>query len=1081
MSDKIENTCRVLFESYTHDITNIPNALNYFIESLKEYDQYNFKYTQLGMLDIIKTSNILATLGTIIKIEFEYIKSDGILMSKNKTTLYDMLKIISDKHTHNLTYKNSTYTCEFHRESLFVHLHLVMLISIAYTNSLNELYVLQHAFIGLIHDIGKYSTAGCVNTKDKNKWTKFPCHGEIGAGILSTVITTIDKTDFSKYFNKTQMENMARTVCVHMCGYHETDRNSIQATYTWSLLRLENQNVKEYLYYLSYADHFGACRDPGLTISPDKFLLSRNDFKEEINKEFRYDEFFKSNCLDNIIILVRGMSRSGKSVLTSNISKHLKNVPHIIIERDAIMCDIVAPMLNESATGKKVSSDKYKKYYEIYKHKNLGSKVNAIIKQRIIKALADKKMIILDSVISLFKPLDYIIPQEAKSAFIIAIDVIRNELLTDTLDIQIHGTRDQFYWLPEDTKNRLRELSSMSTSRLATVKNVARPRLVHTVSWTNDTKVGINEVFRQLDVLIQRTRSPAQLIQSSAHSTDEMDIITYFNYLYNLHGFTNACAHIREQGFTVCTPSQFKNSPDEDKIIRIKYLDNNRLWKPKWSRQCRGVILYKETETNWICIKYQLQRGAEMLTSMHIKANINETETCKYDTINDPFEIFSEIQQDTMRKLLEKKSIDAVLTSKSDGSLLGITFYSGKLAPIMRAHINNYGDPFSKAILKLADICDSKTVPIISSQSTFFLGEDMQDYVTTVILSLSTINDIKINELSQPHEMIFTHGKSFMNKLIKFYNHICNETKNEVITISFEAICKDRKTLWGKTHNELAISYETSSLKLLSVSYGDLTYKPHYEFSDIIAKVGFDEPLWWKVQHTNEIDSLLTDLSKCIRNKLTTTEFLKQHPPNNKTISDPHSCYLDYEGFVIYTQSKPDTYDYGKIKTEEYYKAHKYRVENVAYLIELHETSRMIFPLTHAVKEFYSNTKITLIDLCNDIIQLLNKPPSDNLLFQTMPEKAKQSFNKQPMDIKMKMLINASDIWKVEARKLVNKNFPLIAKTSIDSNDIDATIKGLIMTLHPWDQQLDERINKMISDKHVHIANLFNACINTSS
>lgn len=225
------------------------------------------------------------------------------------------------------------------------------------------------------------------------------------------------------------------------------------------------------------------------------------------------------------------------------------------------------------------------------------------------------------------------------------------------------------------------------------------------------------------------------------------------------------------------------------------------------------------------------------------------------------------------------------------------------------------------------------------------------------------------------------------------------------MTINFEALCKKRTTAWNKFHNELTINYNVSGLKFLGVSYGNenIKFDTHFQISDIINMAGFEEPLWWKISNSKEIENILIDLTKCIRSSSREDgeeEFLRIHKPNNKY--PIKIITFDYEGFIFY-RNYNGKFDYNKIKTLEYYKCHIYKIENTEYLINLNAGD--IFPITKCIRKFFLNSKTKLKDVCSDALKLLQEPIETNILYSNLPIKAKNTFEKQKLSSQMAILM----------------------------------------------------------------------------
>ena len=265
----------------------------------------------------------------------------------------------------------------------------------------------------------------------------------------------------------------------------------------------------------------------------------------------------------------------------------------------------------------------------------------------------------------------------------------------------------------------------------------------------------------------------------------------------------------------------------------------------------------------------------------------------------------------------------------------------------------------------------------------------------------------------------------------------------------------------------------------MGVSWGSskINFLPHFKVSEHIALSNIEEPLWWQVSHSKEIESMLTDLTLCIRNKMEEKKFLEIHPNSNKYKVTNFS--FDYEGFVFYADFN-GVLDYGKIKTNEYYNSHKYRAGNIKYLMELSQTASNIFPICKQVSDFYGNLKTTIPKIINLLVTEINKEEKDNLFFQTLPQgKARDNFFKRPLEVQYRMYINTSTGFSSKARELFNQVYPALKSSKSDTGIINDIIKGIIMTVKPWDSQtFDKNIASLVSNCDINIANMFEVILN---
>jgi hypothetical protein len=153
---------------------------------------------------------------------------------------------------------------------------------------------------------------------------------------------------------------------------------------------------------------------------------------------------------------------------------------------------------------------------------------------------------------------------------------------------------------------------------------------------------------------------------------------------------------------TKYTFDEFKNNKNnvmekyERLVVIIKYNENLRgpqFWKNKWAKELRGVVLFINPDTNNVSILvYKIPRGAEVVTNMHKKNGITDTQDIKENKVN----ILDDEQIDTCTRLICGDKIQLHLTSKVDGSMLVITSYTGYKKYIMLALISTFSTNYIK-------------------------------------------------------------------------------------------------------------------------------------------------------------------------------------------------------------------------------------------------------------------------------------------------------------------------------------------------------------------------------------------------
>jgi len=1115
----IESIVNDLFESYMkEDLEKTVESISQIVYSktiLNIIDK--LKLGKIKRDQIITIANIFSEIGKICNVSFDIFESDGITQKMSTTSFYNILETISKTHTHQgYNNKGTIHNCAYHIESLFVHLHLASLIvvinSILKGDSQQESIII--GLIALLHDIGKPSMSKPITINKTGSPVEnaisFPFHGEIGAGIIGMAWNP----NFNKFFTIEEWNNISRVVACHMCSYHETDPIRLHTLLKWDIARLESVNVKNMLLKMSYGDFFGSVRDPSVFSEREivEFMQSRKVYKEYIDSPFNLEEIIvRHNIGKNTVIVIRGMSGSGKSSIRNKIVTLLGNENTYVVERDNIICKVVADKLGETFETRPIGPE-YARYMQVYNgnKKQLSQIVTKMFTNEISKGFTKGKIVIVDSVITYFDGFKFCIPPEFQNAFIVAIDVVRNKLLSDDdanrlgdnlkKQIDLHGKRSVMCWLNNNAIDRANNLTPITTSsekKGTKMIDPTRPTICHVISWNEFGTIGDTELFRQLEII--KSGKP----EHDVSSTDSMGIVEYWNYLYNnnLKDYHKTCNTLSVMGYLVNLPTQFKSTPFEERLVRIIYVENNRFWKAKWARESRGVILYLNDSGNWIPIKYALQRGAEILTGMHVNTGITESQDVENTNIINPFAIFDDEQQIVMNAMVQSKPIEGYLSSKVDGSLLVMSCYRGEMGKLVNFWIDNYGDKFAKSVRNAAKNVGCDFIPVFSTQTTFFAGDKMIGYMTTALVdsmnmcSYEYLCKLVENDKLEPYEIFDIYGEIIFEKL----RLMVSKHDGNILCFSFEAVCKNRTSPWinEKTglkdiHTELAVSYPISMIRPLGLSIctdNDIKWVPHFTFTDSIKLAELTEPMYWVISHAKDIEGIMDDLSKVIRQKITIEKFLELHPIANKyeTLK-----YIDWEGFVFLYKSK---YMYSKVKTIEYYKCHKYRPENIKYLMELSTTASEYFPVTRIVYNFFKDLKQNLVNTFNDIFVILNNPNED-LLNNTLgvSTSARKSYEKQnSFEIKARMIINGNN-----GKYFINTIVPLFHKYFKDLNSIPdnddkiSVIKAICMSFQIWNKdKLEEYIDLVVeallsgtvnsidtlSQKQVKVAGeLFNLC-----
>jgi hypothetical protein len=1028
--------------------------------------------------DDVIFSNILQRIRGFLAVEFTIQQITGKTETFVKTSFGNMLQQLSEKHYH--TSDDGKYTCKYHPESLITHLFSAMTFS--YVN-VPEDYTEQEKFVccitALLHDIGKVSCAGIVTIEhEKQYFTKFPFHGEMGSMILQRAYNN----NFSEFLSKTEYETMCRAVCVHMCGYHNTDATDEQTQYKWNLLALEVNDVKRILHPLSLADTYAAYGNSEDDIQ--KIVDSRYSFVNTIMQNITLSLTFLSNLLiGGAIIQIKGTSGSGKSTLVSQLVSFFGSDKVMVIDRDDVMTRVVADSQNETYLGK-ASGELYARFQGIYIDNKLGTQVNAKMTQMITEGISLNKIVIIDTVMNLYPAMDrFVFPEIAKNVFKIAIHCVRNmgfahtechSRLGITLDkqIELSSDRDLFSCLPSSVvkgqnndMSALRLHTSLSSKRdIRNIKETVIPSIVFTQVLLQDGTVMGTEYLMQFLSFVKTT-----IVQSTV-DTSNMTLIEFLNYKLTVSSWKNIVSYLRSLYFEIRIPSQLKDTNVEDlkdgSVFLMKYRDGMcNFWNAKWARQMRGTIV-RFANGQFVLDKLCLQRGAEVLTGYLKKHNIENTQDMNIDISK-----FDPRQQHVITTFMNGGNIDGAVSFKVDGSLLAVSLYdkNSEVATYWTNYIRTIGDEFNNVVLKKCLEMDLPFIAVISSQGTALIGNHMQDYTVTSLFNVETCD-------LTPAEIFAQRGNDFLNKIVGLYT-------GHNITLCFETVCKNRMTYLGNCHTELAVSYNKSFFRFLGLTDIDTgKYIPHYFIEETVHMTGLEQPNFWKIQHTSDVDKLMTSLGKIIYGTCSINQFYQENIPHNKFICETSLDYVDIEGFIFYFHDG-ESVDYSKIKTPEYYICHKFHLSNIGILTKLSLDSEMAkdtFPLCRTVGLFYNglseNVATIAIRMCDAIQANLES------LVKYLPVKAQSTFITQPLATKMKIIINTpSDVLWDLLRPILFNVYPDIGQETDQETDqdirteINSLIKQMLMQTAPWTDNMSNNIQTIIQCMNT------NQCMNTKS
>jgi hypothetical protein len=557
-------------------------------------------------------------------------------------------------------------------------------------------------------------------------------------------------------------------------------------------------------------------------------------------------------------------------------------------------------------------------------------------------------------------------------------------------------------------------------------------------------------------------------------------------------------------------------------IVTLKYFEQNgaRFWQNVWAKEIRGTVLFINPETLKVDImSFKLPRGAEAVTGMVKKKGLDTQ-----DVISSKITILDDEQKDTCDRLCTGKDIRMHLTSKIDGSLCVINVYTGNAISIMLPIVNIYGTDYIRLWAEQSlRLSNGKRLVIPATQGSVIITHFMAAYMTTSLICGSNIVTRKqLEEFSNNYYVAWAKfGDDWMKNFLclKFFDDLTHTH-----TFTFEAVCKNRCGLFNDhNHIELACSYDRDRLVFVGVSIVDSRFYISHTIYNQLSEIPFEQPLWWTISHASQVDSMIDDIDNMIMGRMSKIEYLTKYTPSNIDFDITsneciNNAIIDFEGWVAmkfssFTISDSDhikiinKYNipltiYSKIKTESYYRAHKFNINNVPYLAKLAKTSGNIFPLAVRVAGICGPGAIVnrLTHVGKQIMLLLDFNDPNNKLIVRLREihanemiKAQESidnceatklprdplagFEQRSFDIKCKIVLNYKGI------DFGEYILPIYMSVFPELNMFDPAVKyiivGLTMNLKPWYPGYSDRI-KDLNTNHPSVKGLVDACISES-
>lgn len=415
----------------------IDKAVEKFIFRLVDHNVETFSESISELLELMnEIPDIKSVISPNVKLVEKMVgtyETISDILTVNSHSLGNLLIGIGDNHYHQHTDTDGIkYSCQYHMEKLQSHLMMASLIVCHefYNHTSDDDIALILTFTALFHDVGKKHS--CIYHR-KEKAIGYPMHGEMGCGVM---LSQWDDR-YKSWFTREQWEDMCRTISVHMCGYHETDKTRRHVKQKWDMLSTERTLVKTILPFLSIGDHFAAVRSEKVKEDPAVYYASRSDLILHLSIGMDWATFITSNKLKSKVIFLRSRVPQEIDPIYLEVMAHLKRFD---------------PKLTFMHLDSILGLDKVTRHAQLLK--GLESETLVLYSNKIYT----------DAIDTLF-------PEEFKNVIRIAIDLV-NESNFDT----------SYGWLDKSYDSRFKKLSSLFVTYSLSKdmkKEYIKPHLVH--------------------------------------------------------------------------------------------------------------------------------------------------------------------------------------------------------------------------------------------------------------------------------------------------------------------------------------------------------------------------------------------------------------------------------------------------------------------------------------------------------------------------------------------------------------------------------------------------------------------------
>ena len=982
--------------------------------------------------------------------QFVVIKTKDGFEQKMDTTFKtwgDVFGLIGSEHWH----KQGAHTCP-HTESLLDHLKECGRICLEYAIKLG--YSPQECiiayFAGLLHDLGKPGTL----TKT-SKYLAFKGHGLVGGALIEALFSPELTEKFG--LSLKDWANVSTTADVHMCSYFGNQTSHLHKQSVCIL----PEGVKRLLSVLSIGDKLAMVPSESFSKTKEEIfedtMSSHEEYVKILNSPFNPALLNKKQ---GVLLFIQGNSSSGKTSFALKLLEIFGDTA-TWINRDFHMVRETMKRAGKKPieSYKEMTPELYQKCHTEYvdSKKAWASQINNAMRREIGEALQLGKIVIVDTLAAMYDSITAILPDNAIHAYRVAFWVHRNQLITEAetagrlgmplpLQLSIHGEKSLLNPLPPKVNwfNMTSATESGVTETGELKEEAYQAHLSISIGWSGAKNHIVGHLCEKMKEIYMFNQSiPRIPVLAQTYDMTLIELVQILNDIGGLEAIV--------QFFTAYSYTVNRYIPG---VVGIKYIDGmNQIWQPAWSREARGRFYYIGSK-KVVELKSALQRGIEVLTKAHMDMGIKATQ----DVDPKAWDIFDANQRAVLKSFAGSNAIDSYLSGKVDGSLLIVNVIPSSseqyklIVDLALAH----GDEFTKAIVSYC-IENGLDLVTVSTQGTLFIGPDMQDYFITAIEPLI---GQKISVMADWSWVV----PIFVAFVLKYYKSM---NISSMVNFCFEAYCKNRTTITGKEHTELAIGYDHSGFNLLGMMC-DGNYVPHFK----MPRHTFTQPIFIHVSSTNQVFQLMKELDEVVMGVRTKEQFL-----SNFAIDEFTAPVIQFEGFVLLTQLPNGLFDYAKYKAGLYYKCHKVHKENIQELCQLPPSCSEHYPIIKKMKGFFDGLDVKLEALVSESIQVLetqiNKQSSfyksqaakaqarwDVVIDAKMPETPAElkeyAKNKETI---FRMMLNVKDVSKELVRLIGAITTRLFG---LESEELMNFVKNLFMKIEPWKADWQKRLADLL-------------------